>query len=350
MAVLVRSNDVLDNDNTWNEWADQLAGLFIDEDTNKNRDEELLKAIFNVKSSDRFAEKAGTFGSLGNFKEKAEGADSVDDTLEQGYFNLLQHHTFTNQITISQEWAEDSQIDLMSQRARQMVKSYKRSQAQFASDLLTGGAGESITYEGNSYSTKGADNVPVFSSSHPLKSSTILSGGTSVQETECNLFTNAITTSTGSQMLNRYANIMRNFKDDRGHVLGLLADTIVIPGNAYKLEDLIKKIIGSDGEVGTDHNDINTQRGKWKLVVDHLWTPEIADQDAAPAIIMSSEANKDLMGSTFWNRKTLDVMPEIKATSRNLLYNGRARWSAGFYNWRHVIMCGSTAAGARTLS
>ena len=346
MAVLIRSNATLANDETWNEWSDQLAGLFYDEDTNKNRDEELLKAIFVVKSSDRFAEKAGTFGSLGNFKEKAEGADSVDDTLEQGYFNLLQHKTFTNQIVMSKEWAEDSQIDLMAQRAKQMVKSYKRSQAQFASDLLTGGANSTITYEGNTYSTRGADNVPVFSSAHPLKSSTILSGGTTVQETECNLFTNAIA---GSQILNRFSNIMRNFKDDRGHVLGLLADTIVIPGNAYYLEDLIKKIIGSDGEVGTDYNDINTQRGKWKLVVDHLWTPEIADQTKAPAIIMSSEANKDLMGSTFWNRVNLDVMPEIKASSRNLLYNGRARWSAGFYNWRQVIMVGSSDAGARTL-
>lgn len=347
MAVIVRSNADLANDQTWNEWSDQLAGLFHDEDAQKNRDEELLKAIFNVKKSDRFAEKAGTFGSLGNFKEKAEGADSAQDTIEQGYFNLLQHKTFTNEIVLSREWADDASFDLMSRNARNLVKSYKRSQAQFASDLLTGGTSSSITYEGETYSTLGGDNVPIFSSNHPLKSSTVLSGGTTVQETECNVFTNAVN---GSQILNRFANIMRNYKDDRGHVLGLLADTIVIPGNAYYLEDLIKKIIGSDGEVGNDYNDINTQRGKWKLVVDHLWTPEIADQTAAPAIIMSSEANKDLLGSTFWNRVDLDVKSEIKTSSRNLVYNGYARWSAGFYNWRHVIMVGSNAAGARTLS
>ena len=348
MAVIVRSNAELANDQTWNEWSDQLAGLFHDEDAQKNRDEELLKAIFNVKKSDRFAEKAGTFGSLGNFKEKAEGADSDQDTIEQGYFNLLQHHTFTNEIALSREWADDASFDLMSRNARNLVKSYKRSQAQFASDLLTGGAGETITYEGQTYSTKTGDNVPLFSSSHALKTSTVMSGGTTVKETECNLYTNPIN---GSGILNRYANIMRNFKDDRGHVLGLLADTIIIPGNAYKLEDLIKKIIGSDGEVGTDYNDINTQRGKWKLVVDHLWTPTIADQDAAPAIIMSSEANKDLLGNVFWNRVGLDVKSEIKTSSRNLIYNGYSRWSAGFYNWRHVIYAGGSAGdGAATLT
>ena len=347
MAVLVRSTESVANDNTWNEWSDQLAGLFHDEDAQKNKDEELLKAIFNVKKSERFAEKAGTFGSLGNFKEKAEGADSEQDTMEQGYFNLIQHHTFTNEVVLSREWADDADFELMARTTRNLVKSYKRSKALFASTLLTGGANATVTYEGETYSTKTGDNVPIFSSAHPLKTSTILSGGTDVQETECNLFTNAIEDSSN---LNRFANIMRNFKDDRGHVLGLLADTIIVPGNAWKLEDLVKKIIGSDGEVGNDYNDINTNRGKWKLVVDHLWTPEIADQTKAPAIIMSSEANKDLLGSTFWDRAILDVKNEVKTSSRNLVCNGYSRWSAGFYNWRHVIMVGSNAAGARTLS
>jgi phage major head subunit gpT-like protein len=350
MAVMVRSNAELANDNTWNEWSDQLAGMFFDEDTQKNRDEELLNSLFVVKKSDRFAEKAGTFGSLGNFTEKTEGQDSTEDEFEQGYFNLLQHSTFTKDVVMSREWAEDAQIEMMAQRAKAMVRAYKRSQAQFASDLLTGGDAESITYEGKTYSTKGGDNKAIFAPDHPLKTSKVISGGTSVAEVQSNVFTNKIGSGANAAvLLNRYANIMRNFKDDRGHVLGLLADTIVIPGNAYILEDTVKKIIGSDGETGTNYNDINTQRGKWTLVVDHLWTPNVT-QANMPCIIMSSEANKDFLGSTFWNRVGLDIKSEIKTSSRNLLYNGYSRWSAGFYNWRHVIMAGSAAEGATTLT
>jgi phage major head subunit gpT-like protein len=350
MSVMVRSNAELANDNTWNEWSDQLAGMFFDEDTQKNRDEELLNSLFVVKKSDRFAEKAGTFGSLGNFTEKTEGQDSTEDEFEQGYFNLLQHSTFTKDVVMSREWAEDAQIEMMAQRAKAMVRAYKRSQAQFASDLLTGGDAESITYEGKTYSTKGGDNKAIFAPDHPLKTAKVLSGGTSVAEVQSNVFTNKIGSGANAAvLLNRYANIMRNFKDDRGHVLGLLADTIVIPGNAYILEDTVKKIIGSDGETGTNYNDINTQRGKWTLVVDHLWTPNVT-QANMPCIIMSSEANKDFLGSTFWNRVGLDIKSEIKTSSRNLLYNGYSRWSAGFYNWRHVIMAGSSAVGATTLT
>lgn len=347
MAVVVRSATTLANDQTWNEWADQLAGLFYDEDANKNDDEEVLKAIFNVNKSDKFAEKAGTFGSLGNFKEKAEGADSHQDSFEQGFFNLLTHKTFTNEVVLSKELVDDNQFQIIKQRVKMMVRSYKRSQLEFVTGMLANGASSSYTYEGETYSCLGGDNVPIFASNHPLKTSKILSGGTTVAETECNLFTNPIN---GSGILNRYANILRNYKDDRGHRLGLLADTIIIPGNAWKLEDLIKKIIGSDGEVGTDYNDINTQRGKWKLVVNHLWAPDNIDQDNAPAIIMSSAANKDLLGNAFWNRTDLDVLGEVKTSSRNLVYNGYARWSAGFYNFRHMMLVGSSAAGARTLS
>jgi len=347
MAVMVRSSETLANDETWNEWSDQLAGIFYDADTNKNKDDELLNALANVKKSDRFAEKAGTFGTFGNFSAKTEGQNAADDDFEQGYFNVLQHTSFGKTVTLSREWADDANIDLMKARATSLVKSYKRSRAQFMSDILTGGAADTVTYEGATYSTKGGDNVSIFNAAHPLKSVTTGSGTSVTNVTESNLFTNPIN---GTAILNRFANIMRNFKDDKGHPLGLLADTIIIPGNAYYLEDLIKKIIGSDGEVGTDYNDINTQRGKWKLVVDHLWTPTIEKQDEAPAIIMSSEANKDLMGTTFWDRVTLDVKPEVKTESRNLVYNGYARWSAGFYNWRHVLMTGSSAASATTLS
>lgn len=339
MAIVVRSDTTLANDNIWNEWADQLEGLFYDADADKNKHDDLLNALFNVKKSDRFAEKAGTFGTFGNFTSKTEGMNAADDDFEQGYFNLLTHTTFGMTVTLSRELAEDSQFDIMAARAKSMVSSYKRSKAQFASDALTNGDSTSFTYEGATYQTTGGDGKALFAPDHPYKS---VSG-----QSQSNLYTNVIT---DSNSLNRISNAMRNYKDDKGHVLGILADTIIVPGNAYYLEDLIKKIIGSDGEVGNDYNDINTQRGKWKLVVDHLWTPAIADQTKAPAIVMSSEANKELLGNTFYNRVDLDVKGEVKTESRNAVYNGYARWSAGFFNWRHACMIGSSDAGATTLA
>lgn len=339
MSVIIKSTDTLKNDDLWNEWSDQLAAVIMDTDTKENDDDKLLNSLCNVKKSKKFAEKATTFGTLGNMQAKTEGANAAEDTFEEGYAKILQHTTFGTSVTISRELAEDSQIDMMKARAASLIQSYKRSKAQFASNLITGGSTATFTYEGKTYDATVGDGLPLFSTAHTLKS---VSGST-----ESNLFATALTDAT---VLNQLANVMRNYTDDKGHVEGLTADTIIIPGNAAKLEDLCKKIIGSDGEVGTDHNDVNTQRGKWKLVVDYLWTPTVASSDPTPYILMSSKANKDLLGNMFYNRVDLDVKAEVKTESRNLLYNGYTRWSAGCFNWRHMIMGGSKVSGASVLS
>jgi len=72
-------------------------------------------------------------------------------------------------------------------------------------------------------------------------------------------------------MLNRLANILYNYKNQSGIKQGYKADTIVIPSNVPALEDLIRRIIASEQIVNSPNNDINTQKGKWTLIVDPLW-------------------------------------------------------------------------------
>ena len=116
-------------------------------------------------------------------------------------------------------------------------------------------------------------------------------------------------------MLNRLANIGRNFRNDSGNVQGYTFDTIIIPSNVPRLEDLIKRIIRSDLIVGSNNNDVNTQKGLWNLIVDPMW--QVAD-DAEPYILMSKQANKELMGSMFYDRVPLDVVNWVDNDTRNL--------------------------------
>lgn len=341
MAVTIRNNTK--NGDMWNEWATILNAAIFDSDAQQNQYTDLLKAIANVQTSERWGEKATTIGGLGDYDVKAEGENASEDTFVEGYSKFIQHYSFAKTFVVSKEMVDDNQIEEAKSKAVNLVQAYKRSQAKYLTQALTTSVGstKTMTFGGQSnIDISGADNKALFASDHPLKNS--FSGSDNVTQT--NLFTNAL--GNNSAMLNRLANIMRNFKDDRGEVLGFTADTIIIPGNQPALEDTVKKIIGSDGEIGTSNNDINTQRGKWKLVVDYLWTPA----SGSPYIIMSSEANKELLGTRFFNRTGLDVENEVKIESRNLVYNGFARWSAGFTNWRHVLMGGSSDASATTLS
>ena len=64
--------------------------------------------------------------------------------------------------------------------------------------------------------------------------------------------------------------------------------------------------------------------------------------------IMSSEANKELRGTVLFDRTVLDVRNWVDDHTRNLLWNGRARMSCGFNNWRHMIMGGADAGTTLT--
>jgi phage major head subunit gpT-like protein len=357
MAVIIRDNTL--NGDMWNEWATLMNAAIYDADIQKNKYDDLVTALANEMKSSRWAEKSSTIGGLGDYSTKEEGADAKYDYFAEGYSKLIEHITFAKSVSISKEMVDDNQIAEMKSKAINLVQSYKRTRAKFLSLALTSSVGSTKTMDfadKSNIDISCADNLALFNTNHTLKNapralaSTLPAGaitsavlpGVGVIETQSNLFSNAFGSDT--VMLNKLSNVMRNFKDDGGEVLGLEADTIVIPGNRPVLEDLVKRIIGSDGEVGSNKNDINTQRGKWKLVVDYLWTPASGD----PYIIMSSQANKELMATRLYDRTTLDVVNEVKNESRNLLYNGFARMSVGFTNWRHVLMGGVT--GGTTLS
>jgi hypothetical protein len=337
MAVNVRDN--AKNDLLWKEWATLLNGVIFDADAQQNQYDDLVKALYNVQTSKRWGEKAATFGGLGDYTAKTEGQAAAQDEAIEGYSKFIEHVTFAKDAIISKELLDDNQIEEAKAKMFNLVMSYKRTRAKLASMALVSSVGSTttMTFGGKSIDISGADELALFNTAHPLKNSfTTVGSSSTTNVTMSNLFSNQLGSDT--TILNKVSNRMRNFKDDRGEVLGFDADTVIIPGDDPEYEDFVKRIIGSDGEVGSNHNDINTQRGKWKLVVDYLWTGATGH----PYIIMSSKANKALLASRFFDRTNLDIMNDIDVHSRNLTYNGFGRMSCGFTNWRHVAMGGVT--------
>ena len=337
MAVTIRDN--LKNGSLWNEWAKFINAAIFDADAQQNDYDKLLNALAIVESSKRFAEKATTIGGLGDFTVKTEGENAAVDTFEEGYSKLIEHITFSKDFTISREMRDDNQIAEAKTKAVNMVQAYKRTRAKFITQALTTSVGDTktMTFGGKSgLDISAPDGLALFNTKHTLKSVS----GTTIS----NLYKDKLGSDT--VVLNKLANKMRNFTDDRGEVLGFDADTIIIPGDDPEYEDFVKRVIGTDGEVGSNNNDINTQRGKWKLIVDYLWTGNTGH----PVILMSSKAMQALRATRFYNRTDLDVQNDEDVHSRNLTYNGFARCSVGFTNWRHVLMCGSSVEGATQLS
>ena len=328
MAVIFSKHGGL-NDEAWKTIDTELSMVIQDTDTEKNKDDELVKALFNVKTSKKFGEKQGSMTEFGNFAEVSEGDNGIQDDYQMGFSKLIEHHQFIKTFMCTREAKDDGDIDIMKQTAANFVRAYKRSRAQYASDCLTSQA-DTFTYGGKTYDRTTGDGKALFATDHPGKKTGVA--------TQSNKFTNKITPD--NTILYKLANIGRNFKNQSGNVMGYTFDTIIIPGNVPVLEDLLQRIIHSTQIVGSANNDINTQKGIWKLIVDHRW--EVAS-NKEPFILMSSEAQRELNAGVFFDRVALDVSNEVLNKSRNLEWSGYARWSAGFNNWAAYIMGGADA-------
>lgn len=328
MAVIFSKSSGAAND-YWNEWADMIQMKMKDTDNEKNNDDELVNALFNVKKSKRFGEKIAGLSTFGNFEAVDEGAEAPADTLKETEPKLITHSEFKKLFEVTKTMKEDLQFDIVATKAAAYVRAYKRSRAEFASAALTSAA-KTFTYGSKTgLDSTTADGLALFDKAH--------TGLTGVA-TQSNVFTNAF--GNDDAMLNRLANIGMNFKNATGHVMGYTFDTLIVPGNAYRLITLSKKIINSDQQVGSSFNDVNVNKGIWKLVVDHHW--QVAE-GTEPYIIMSSQANKDLMGSMFYDRTPLEIEQDVDVRTQNLISSGRGRFSAGFGDWRHIIMGGAAA-------
>ena len=327
-------------DDTWNVNA-QMMEAYINEVYDKELPwDTFVKEVFNVKKSNRFGEKIGSVTEFGDFTPmSADGASAPKDDIQSGPTKTIQHTTFKKQFRITREANEDGEIDFMKAKALNMVKSYKRTRSDLASALLVANAEAlttqvSVSFMGLSFDCTSADGKAIFAVDHP--------GITNPLDTQCNIFTNAF--GNDSTMLSRLANIGANFKNGSGNYMGYTFDTIIVPANCGRLIDLCKKIIVSEHVVGSNYNDVNIMKGEWKLIVDPSWHVTSGE----PYIIMSSEANQELIGNKFYDRVALDITAHVDQDTDDMIWNGYGRCSAGFASWQHILMGG--AAHGTTLT
>lgn len=326
MAVTISKSSGL-NDNLWNEWAPLIRSYILDADKDKNRYDELLGKMFKVNKSEKFGEKNTGLTEFGDFSITGEGGQAVLDDLQETFAKLIEHEELMKKLVITKTMVEDSQVDMIKQKTANFVKAYKRSRAQYATNLLCcEGTKASFGGKADLDRTTG-DGKALFATDHPGKKAGVAA--------QSNVFTNAFS----PEMLIRLAGIMRNFRNDSGNKMGYTANKIIIPGDCYAMEEQIKRIIRSELVTGSANNDVNTQKGLWELVVNPLWEHA---EGTNPYIIMSDEANDELFGSQFFDRTDLQMKEDVDIDTHNLQYSGRFRMSGGFFNWRHVLLAGAS--------
>ncbi len=286
-----------------------------------------IPKLFKKVQSHNFAEKITSRTSMGNFSPVGEGGVYPKASIQEGYSKTVEPDTWKSQFSITKEMVEDNKMLEISQQALGFTDSYNRTRELFAGAMLAGGVNTKMTFASKTYDTSCADGRPLFSKEHPS-----ITSGTSAQS---NRFADAFSL----DALSAAETAMQNFKDDNGFVLNIAPDTIIIP-NDYTLKRDVFAAIGADKDPATANNGFNYQYGRWNVIVWPYLT-RVTDAEK-PWFLLDSRYNNSRAGLVWIDRIPLSVHSWVDENNDNNVWNGRARFSAGFNNWRAICIGGVT--------
>ena len=292
--------------------------------------------LFKEVKSNNFAEKFTSRTSLDDFLPVGEGGAYPTGSAEEGFSRVIYPETWKNRFVVTQEMIEDKKSIDLSTSAIGFTESFGRTKEKFAASLFANGTNTVLKLGSKSYNIACADGKALFAADHPAK------GKGSAQ---CNKFTDAFS----ADALAACETAMQNFTDDNGNVLNIAPDTIIIP-NDYKLKKDVFAVIGADKDPETANNGFNYQFGRWNVIVwPYLTKISGASSSAVPWILGDSRYNRSRGGAIWTNRVPLTVKSVLDDNNDNNIWNGRARFGAGFNNWR-AFAIGGMSTGTTLVS
>lgn len=266
---------------------------------------EYTKLFDSFKSTKAFEEDVGV-SSFGLAVQKSEGSPISYDTERQAFITRYQHVTYALGFIITREIMDDDQYSVVGQRKAQgLAFSMRQTKEIIAANVY------------NRYATAGytgGDGVTLLSSSHPN-----LAGG---------VWSNQMTTASdlSEAALEQAVIDIASFTNDRGLLIAVRPKSLIIP---RQLMFEAKRILGSDGRVGTDNNDVNAIKNMGLIpetVVNHYLT----DTDAW--FIRTDVPH----GMKYFERRADGFDMDNDFDTENAKYKASARYSFGWTDPRGV--------------
>ena len=307
---------------------------FLEENVKAYTDNSMVEKIYKMVDSDNYAEKFTSLTSLAQgFLPVGEGGAYPKDERQEGYSKVLEHETWKDSFTVTQEMVEDSKLlDLNRTGARGFIDAYALTREKYGAQLLVGAiAGTSTTFRGMTVDCTCNDGLSIFSTAH-----TSATGNTGNQS---NKFSNAFSDTN----LGLVETAMQNFTDDNGDVLTVSPDTIIIPNDAAT-KKAVFAAIGADKDPNTSNNAFNYQFGRWTVIA----TPYLNGVPSGAWFLADKKYNDNYNGLLFCDRIPLTVSSYIDENTDNNVWKGRSRFVAGCNDWRGIAVAG--VAGGTTLS
>lgn len=301
------------------------------------QEQSMIDKIFYKDMSKNYAEKYTSETSLGDFKDVGENGAYPKTSMQEGFSKTIEPTTWKSSFEVTQEMMEDAKMGKIKSRANIFATSYNRTREKFAAAMLFGGTGTKTTIDGAKYDTTGADGAPLFSKAHPSV--------TKGYQNQSNLFTHS-DSAAFTDILDALQERMQDIRDDDGNLLNVAPDTIIIP-NVGVLKRKIFAAIGSELDPNTNNNAFNFQVGLWNVLVWNYLPKAIGGKPYF--MLLDSSFNQNYMCLPWVDRLALSVKSDIDPNTDANIWKGRARFGAGFNNWRSIAVCGAGVTGGDSL-
>lgn len=305
---------------------------FLEENVKAYNDMSFVEKVFKMMDSDNYGEKMTSFTSLAQgFMPVGEGGAYPKDDRQEGYSKFLEHETWKDSFTITQEMVEDSKLlDLNRTGARGFIDAYALTREKYGASILVGAISGTVnTFRGMKVDCTCNDGLSIFSTAHT---------SVTTEKTQSNKFSNAL----DETSLGLIETAMQNFEDDNGEVLTVSPDTIIIPNDAA-MKKKVFEIIGSEKDPMTSNNGFNYQFGRWSVIA----SPYLNGMPKGSYILFDKKYNDNYNGMIWFDRIPLTVSSHIDENTDNNVWKGRSRFVAGCNDWRSIAVGG--VAGATTL-
>lgn len=271
----------------------------------------VVKDIFNAYSSDRQLEKDSSASGLSKLIQFNEGQAISYEDKNQGYDVTYTHNKFGLGGQVTQEMWEDDQFNVMKRIPADLARAKMRTMEQSAADIFNYGF---TSGGGGLASFTAGDAVALFSSAH-----TRTDGGTNIS--------NTTTSDLAEDALETALVAMRSTVDNKGQLLLITPDTLVV---APALEKEARILLNSAGRTGTANNDINPYEGRLKLVVADFLGSAAGGSDTAWFVLDSS-----FQKLNWFTRSDRGLEgPEYDFDTKTAKWSTVARWSVGWSDFR----------------
>ena len=308
--------------------------LFIEKRAEAFEQNSMLPKLFKMVNSRRWAEKYASMTAMDGFQPVGEMGKHPHDEMGMGFEKIIEHEVWKNRFSISREIIDDGKLMDLEGRPGAFIAGYYRTREKYGAAMFGGAIqGKSeVEFGGRKFNALGADGMPLFSKAHKSKVG---------KGTQSNLFADAFS----NDALMALESKMQDVRDDKGNVLTVAPTTILIP-NDYQLKKDVFAAIGADKDPATANNGFNYTYGRWNVIV-WQYLNQYITAGTKPWVLLDEQYNEEYAGAVFQDRVQLEVDSYIDKDTNANVWDGYARFGAGFNDWRGYAVGG--VSGGDTL-